>query len=84
MAAYYGGWKPYVSVASRRAKAMKEMQKRRKQGQNVSPIVIEGRNIVKTVWGEAWCDTWNGTATMRTGCRGADPMCATDRWWICR
>ena len=56
MAAYYGGWKPYVSVASRRAKAMKEMQKRRKQGQTVSPIVIEGRDIVKTVWGEAWCD----------------------------
>ena len=56
MARYNGGWKPYVSVASRRAKAMKEMQKRRKEGHNVSPIVIEGRNIVKTVWGEAWCD----------------------------
>lgn len=56
MVAYYGYWKPYVSVASRRAKAKKEMEKRRKQGQNVSPIVIEGRDIVKTVWGEAWCD----------------------------
>ena len=27
------GWKPYVSVAERRRKAMREIEKRRKKGQ---------------------------------------------------
>lgn len=51
----YWGWKPYVSVAERRLNAMREMQKRKKQGQLVSPVVIEGRTIVQTFWGKAWC-----------------------------
>jgi uncharacterized Zn finger protein len=54
----YGGWgwRPYVSVAQRRNKAAREMAKRRKQGHAVSPVIIEGRTIVKTFWGKAWCD----------------------------
>src|ERR1700683_4248841 len=52
---YWGG-KPYVSVADRRRKAAREMAKRQKQGYAVSPVTIEGRAIVKTFWGRAWCD----------------------------
>ena len=54
----YGGWgwKPYVSVAERRRKAQREMEKRRKQGHPVSPVTIEGRKIVTTFWGESWCE----------------------------
>jgi uncharacterized Zn finger protein len=54
----YGGWgwKPYVSVAQRRNNAAREMAKRKKQGHAVSPVVIEGRTIVKTFWGKAWCE----------------------------
>jgi uncharacterized Zn finger protein len=54
----YGGWgwRPYVSVAQRRNQAAREMAKRRKQGHAVSPVIIEGRTIVKTFWGKAWCD----------------------------
>jgi len=54
----YGGWgwRPYVSVAERRLKAMREMDKRRKKGQVVSPVMVEGRTIVKTFWGKSWCD----------------------------
>jgi uncharacterized Zn finger protein len=52
----YWGWKPYVPVAERRRKAMREMEKRKKQGHAVSPVVIEGRTIVKTFWGKAWCE----------------------------
>jgi uncharacterized Zn finger protein len=47
---------PYVSVAERRAKAVREMDKLRKKGQVVSPVVIEGRKIAATFWGKAWCD----------------------------
>src|SRR5215472_1897144 len=52
----YWGWRPYVSVAERRRKAAREMEKRRKQGHVVSPVIIEGRTIVKTFWGKAWCE----------------------------
>ena len=50
------GWRPYVSVAQRRRKAVGEMAKLNKKGHPVSPVVVEGRTIVKTFWGKAWCD----------------------------
>ena len=50
------GWRPYVSVAARRRKAAKEMAKLKKKGHPVSPVVVEGRTIVKTFWGKAWCE----------------------------
>ncbi len=49
------GWKPYVPVAERRRRAAREMEKRRKQGHPVAPVLIEGRAIVQTFWGKAWC-----------------------------
>jgi uncharacterized Zn finger protein len=52
----YYGWRPYVSVAERRRKAAREMEKLRKKGHPVSPVVIDGRAIAKTFWGKAWCD----------------------------
>jgi uncharacterized Zn finger protein len=51
----YYGWKPYVSVAERRRKAAKKMDALRKKGVDVQPVVIEGRKIAKSFWGEAWC-----------------------------
>lgn len=52
----YGGWAPYVPVAERRRKAEGQITKLRKKGVAVSPVKIEGRQIVKTFWGKAWCD----------------------------
>jgi uncharacterized Zn finger protein len=52
----YYGWKPYIPVAERRRRAMRQMEKRRKAGHTVSPIVIEGRTIAKTFWGKSWCE----------------------------
>jgi uncharacterized Zn finger protein len=53
------GWsydyKPYVPVAKRRDQAAKEVAKRMKKGEKISPVVIEGRAIVSTFWGKAWC-----------------------------
>ncbi len=49
-------FRPYVPVAKRRAQAAREIEKRRKKGQAVSPVVIEGRTIAHTFWGKAWCD----------------------------
>ncbi len=50
------GFKPYVSVGSRRALAARELAKLKKKGRTVTPVVIEGRTIAETFWGEAWCD----------------------------
>ncbi|MBI5526825.1 MAG: SWIM zinc finger family protein [Deltaproteobacteria bacterium] len=52
----YFMWRPYVSVAARRRKAAAGMQKLRKKGHPVSPVVIEGREIASTFWGRAWCE----------------------------
>lgn len=50
------GWRPYVSAAQRRRQAASEMAKLKKKGHPVSPVVVEGRAIVKTFWGKAWCE----------------------------
>ena len=43
-------------VAQRRRQRRAKWRSRRKKGQNVSPVVIEGRAIAQTFWGKAWCD----------------------------
>lgn len=53
---YDGGWARYVPVAERRKKAAREIEKLRKKGRPVDPVVIEGRTISKTFWGKAWCN----------------------------
>ena len=52
---WYGGFAPYVTVADRKRKAAKEVEKLKKKGQVCEPIVIEGRAIANTFWGKAWC-----------------------------
>ena len=53
----YFGWKPYVPVAARRQQAARRLaQLMKKSGGEASPVVIDGRKIAKTFWGEAWCE----------------------------
>jgi len=49
-------WGPYVSVATRRAKAASTIKKLGKKGKTFSPIETTGRTIAKTFWGKAWCE----------------------------
>jgi uncharacterized Zn finger protein len=49
-------WKPYVPVAKRREKAKKEMEKLRKKGRAIQPVLLEGRAIARSFWGKGWCD----------------------------
>jgi uncharacterized Zn finger protein len=53
---FYYGYKPYVPVAQRRAKAAKTAQKMMENGQKLNPVTIEGRKISSTFWGNAWCE----------------------------
>jgi uncharacterized Zn finger protein len=46
---------PYVPVAARRRQAALAIERFRKKGQESSPVVIEGRTIARTFWGQSWC-----------------------------
>jgi len=50
------GFKPYVSVASRRSAALRQIKKLEAKGRRLSPVRIEGKKIARTFWGSAWCD----------------------------
>lgn len=51
------GWRPYVPVAQRRAKAARELAKLGKTtGRRADPVVLAGRTIAASFWGKAWCD----------------------------
>src|SRR5512136_2945331 len=52
----YYGWAPYVTVAEKRAKALKQLEKMRKKGLNVQPVSLAGRKIAASFWGKGWCD----------------------------
>ena len=52
----YRGWAPYVTVAERRAKAQKQMEKMKKKGLKVQPVELSGRKIAASFWGKGWCD----------------------------
>ncbi len=50
------GFRPYVSVAQRRAKAARHLKSMSKRGHVAEPITIAGSKITTTFWGKAWCD----------------------------
>lgn len=50
------GFRPYVSVAQRRANALRKLAKLTRKGQKVCPVQTAGRMIASTFWGKAWCE----------------------------
>ena len=60
MSRYHDGWAPYVPVARRREKAARAVEKLRRNGHPVAPVVLDGRKIATTFWGKAWCDNLEG------------------------
>ena len=56
-----GGWsfRPYVSVAEKKARAAKAIARvAKKRGRAAEPVVIQrrGRGIATSFWGKAWCE----------------------------
>jgi uncharacterized Zn finger protein len=49
------GWAPYVTVAERRAKAQKQLEKMKKKGLKVQPVLLSCRKIADSFWGKGWC-----------------------------
>ncbi|WP_292528087.1 hypothetical protein [Methylocystis sp.] len=52
----FWSYRPYVPVAKRRAQAAKEVDRLKKKGRAILPVVLEGRKIAQSFWGKAWCD----------------------------
>lgn len=52
----YYGWAPYVPVAERRAKALKQLEKLKKKGFKVLPVHLAGKKIADSFWGKGWCE----------------------------
>ena len=51
------GWRPYVPVVERRARAVQELAKlAKKNGAGALPVRLDGRKIASTFWGKAWCN----------------------------
>jgi uncharacterized Zn finger protein len=48
-------WPEYISVAERKNRVAKRVAKLRKKGQDLNPVICQGRKIARTFWGESWC-----------------------------
>ncbi len=55
MGSYDGhGFREYVPVAARKAKARRKLEQLRKKYPNIRPVVVEGAALARTWWGKAW------------------------------
>ena len=52
---YWNGFPPYVSVAERKAKALKQFEKLNRKN-DFEPVRITGRKIASSWWGKSWND----------------------------
>jgi len=50
----YYDYPKYVSVAEKKEKARKSLEKLAKKDKNLQPVIIEGRTLAKSWWGKAW------------------------------
>ena len=50
-------WHQYESSEERKAGAQRELERRRKRGEEFVPLVVPqgSRKLVSTFWGKAWC-----------------------------
>ena len=51
---YDDGYPTYESVAEKRVKAQRAIEKLKKKNPDIAPIAIEGRTLARTWWGKAW------------------------------
>ncbi|MDF1617611.1 SWIM zinc finger family protein [Petrocella sp. FN5] len=50
----YYGYSKYVSVAEKKAKAIRAIEKLKKKNKDIDPVILEGSALVKTWWGKSW------------------------------
>jgi uncharacterized Zn finger protein len=50
------GYHEYTSVAEKKVKAQKIVERLRKKNPDISPVIITGRKLTTTWWGKSWND----------------------------
>ncbi len=48
------GFPEYESVAEKKAKAIKTLEKLKKKNPDIEPVILEGKALARTWWGKAW------------------------------
>ncbi len=48
------GYPKYVTVAEKRAKAQKSLEKLRSKNSDIVPVILDGSKLARTWWGKAW------------------------------
>jgi len=51
---YWDYYKPYVSAAEKKAKALKKIEKLKKKNSRLAPVILESQTLAKSWWGKAW------------------------------
>ena len=59
---YRNGYPRYVSVAEKQAKAQRKLNQLRKKNPDLAPIIIDGRRLAESWWGNAWNGNLEGYA----------------------
>lgn len=54
MGYYYESFPKYVSVAEKKAKSMKTLEKLKKKNPDIEPVTIEGKALAVNWWGKSW------------------------------
>ena len=72
----YYGFRPYVPVAKRRQQVARQIEKLKKQGCAISPVIIEGRTIARNFWGKAWCENSGALFRLREPSAARPDLCA--------
>jgi hypothetical protein len=80
----FWSFRPYVPVAKRREQAKREIEKLKKKGRLVSPIVLDGRKIVQSFGARPGAKIWSVIPTTQADCRGDEAMFATALSSICK
>ena len=63
-----------------KAKAEASVQKARKKGALLEPVVIHGRTIAKSWWGSAWCENLERYADFENRLDRGSAMSEPARW----
>jgi uncharacterized Zn finger protein len=50
----YWGYPKYVTVAEKKANALKKLEKLKKKNPNIKPILIQGKTLARNWWGKSW------------------------------
>lgn len=51
---FYENYHEYVSAAEKKEKAQMSLDKLKKKNPNITPVIITGRKLAKTWWGQSW------------------------------